>query len=40
MARRWAVNASPLIILGKLSQLRCLPELAEDLVVPAACGAA
>jgi len=34
--RRWVVNASPLIILGKLSLLHLLPELAETLIVPAA----
>lgn len=36
MNRRWVVNASPLIILGKLSLLHLLPELAETLIVPAA----
>lgn len=36
MARKWVVNASPLIVLGRLSQLPLLTELAQTLVVPAA----
>ena len=36
MARKWVVNASPLIVLGRLSQLPLLTELAQILVVPAA----
>ena len=36
MARRWVVNASPLIIVGKIDQLHVLRELAETLVVPTA----
>lgn len=32
--RRWVVNASPLIILGKIGQLALLPQMAESLVVP------
>jgi predicted nucleic acid-binding protein len=34
--RRWVVNASPLIILGKIGQLSLLPQLAEALVIPTA----
>jgi predicted nucleic acid-binding protein len=33
--RHWVVNASPLIILGKIGQLSLLSRLAESLVVPA-----
>ena len=36
MGRKWAVNASPLIILGKLSRLSLLTDLAETLVIPTA----
>lgn len=32
--RRWVVNASPLIILGKINQLPLLSKLTESLVVP------
>ena len=35
MARRWVVNASPLIVLGKLGQLPLLTRLADELVIPA-----
>lgn len=35
MPKQWVVNASPLIILGKIGQLSLLPRLAESLVVPA-----
>jgi len=33
--RRWVVDTSPLIILGKIGQLFLLPRLAESLVIPA-----
>ena len=36
MPRQWVVNASPLIILGKIDLLHILRRLAEPLVVPAA----
>ncbi len=36
MTRRWVVNASPLIILGKLSQIDLLIKLTDTLVVPEA----
>jgi predicted nucleic acid-binding protein len=36
MARKWVVNASPLIILGKLSQLSLLSRIPDDLVIPRA----
>jgi len=36
VGRRWVVNASPLIVLGRLSQLPLLPQLAEVLTVPVA----
>ena len=36
MTRKWVVNASPLIILGKLSQIELLTELADTLVIPEA----
>lgn len=35
MPRQWVVNASPLIILGKIGRLSFLTRLAESLVVPA-----
>jgi predicted nucleic acid-binding protein len=35
MPRQWVVNASPLIILGKIGRLSFLTQLAESLVVPA-----
>ncbi|MEM7587484.1 MAG: hypothetical protein AAF560_29110 [Acidobacteriota bacterium] len=31
MTRRWVVNASPLILLGKVDQVRLLQELSENL---------
>ena len=34
MTRQWVVNASPLIALGKVSQIELLVELADTLVVP------
>ena len=36
MPRQWVVNASPLIILGKIDLLHVVRGLAETLVVPAA----
>lgn len=36
MARRWVVNASPLIFLGKVGQLDLLLRLAADLMIPEA----
>ncbi len=36
MPRQWVVNASPLIILGKIDLLHVLEGLAETLVVPTA----
>ena len=34
MTRRWVVNASPLIVLGKLSKIELLIKLTDDLIVP------
>ena len=34
MSSRWVVNASPLILLGKVDQLRLLRDLAAELVIP------
>lgn len=34
MNRRWVVNASPLIVLAKISQIHLLSELCSDIVVP------
>jgi predicted nucleic acid-binding protein len=36
MSRRWVVNASPLILLGKVGQVGLLHELTDELVVPEA----
>ena len=36
MAERWVLNASPIIVLGKVGQAHLFAELAEDLVVPTA----
>lgn len=36
MTRQWVVNASPLIILGKLSKIELLIKLTDTLVVPEA----
>jgi predicted nucleic acid-binding protein len=36
VTRKWVVNASPLIILGKISQIDLLGELAERIVIPKA----
>lgn len=35
MSDRWAVNASPLILLAKVGQIHLLPKLAGELVIPA-----
>ncbi len=34
MNRRWVVNASPLILLGKIGHLALLSELADEILVP------
>ena len=34
MSRRFAVNSSPLILLGRISRLDLLPALAEQVVIP------
>jgi predicted nucleic acid-binding protein len=34
MTRRWIVNASPLILLGKIGHIALLSELADELIVP------
>jgi predicted nucleic acid-binding protein len=36
VTRKWVVNASPLIVLGKISQIELLVKLADTLVVPRA----
>lgn len=36
MLERWVVNASPLIVLGKIGQLELLTKLPQRIVVPAA----
>ena len=36
MTRRWVVNASPLIILGKISKIDLLVQLVDTLVIPKA----
>jgi predicted nucleic acid-binding protein len=36
VAERWAVNASPLIALGRIGRLHLLSTLAEEVVVPEA----
>ena len=36
MSRRFAVNSSPLILLGRISRLDLFPALAEQVVVPQA----
>jgi predicted nucleic acid-binding protein len=36
VTRRFAVNSSPLILLGRISRLDLLPALAEEVVVPQA----
>lgn len=35
MSRLWVVNASPLILLGKIGHVALLSELSEELIVPA-----
>lgn len=35
MTRKWVLNASPLIALGKVSQIRPLQEMRSDLIIPA-----
>jgi predicted nucleic acid-binding protein len=35
MHRKWVVNASPLIVLGRINHLFLLKHLAEEIVVPA-----
>lgn len=34
MSRRWVVNASPLILLGKVDQVPLLQELSDELIIP------
>ena len=34
MDRLWAVNASPLIVLGKIGLLSILPRLSSSLIIP------
>lgn len=34
MARKWVVNASPLILLGKISRIPLLAALAQEVIVP------
>lgn len=34
MSRRWVVNASPLILLGKVDQLQLLRDLTDELIIP------
>ena len=34
MNRRWVVNASPLILLAKIDQIRLLKQLTDELIVP------
>ncbi len=34
MSSRWVVNASPLILLGKVDQLHLLQALTEELIIP------
>jgi predicted nucleic acid-binding protein len=36
VTRQWVVNASPLIVLGKLSQIKLLIKLTDTLVIPKA----
>ena len=35
MAERWVINASPVILLGKAGVIHLLPDLCDELVVPA-----
>jgi len=34
--RKWVVNASPIILLAKISKLSLLPDLCDKLVIPLA----
>ncbi len=34
MTRKWVLNASPLIILGKVSQIGLLEELCSSIIIP------
>ena len=34
MSRRWVVNASPLILLGKVDQVLLLQQLSDELIIP------
>jgi predicted nucleic acid-binding protein len=36
MSEKWVVNASPLIVLGKIGQINLLNSLAKEIVVPSA----
>lgn len=36
MSRRWVINASPLILLGKIDRLSLALDLCDELIVPAA----
>ncbi len=36
MSRRWVLNASPLILLGKVGRLGLLPDLTDELMIPEA----
>ena len=36
MSRRWVVNASPLILLGKIGHVALLGELSDELILPEA----
>lgn len=35
MNRKWAINTSPLIFLGKISCLHLLPEMSSEMIIPA-----
>jgi predicted nucleic acid-binding protein len=35
MAKKWVVNASPLIVLARINHLFLFPQIAEEIVVPA-----
>lgn len=34
MAKRWVINASPLIVLGKIGQIGLLTDLADEIAIP------
>jgi predicted nucleic acid-binding protein len=36
MSRRWVVNASPLILLGKVGHITLFRDLSDELVIPEA----